>query len=111
MHLADQQGNTKYDLLTKFSQKTGKTHPDLIFPELDDMAMYLWEWFMELNAQRTNNGFGQNPITFLDIQAWASLTHRFPLAWEVKALRTMDVMWLAEINKNRDSQKTDSKIK
>ena len=111
MHLADQQGNTKYDLLTKFSQKTGKTHPDLIFPDLDDMAMYLWEWFMELNAQRTNNGFGQNPITFIDIQAWASLTNRFPLAWEVKALRMMDSMWLSGIAQNRDSQKADSKIK
>jgi len=111
MHLADQQGNTKYDLLTKFSQKTGKRHPDLAFPEIDEMAMYLWEWFMELNAQRTSNGFGQNPIQFVDIQAWANLTNRFPLAWEVKAIRTIDTMWLSEIAKNRDSQKTDTKLK
>lgn len=111
MHLADKQGNTKYELLTRFSQKTGKTHPDLVFPELDEMAMYIWEWFMELNAQRTSNGFGQNPITFLDIQAWASLTNRFPLAWEVKALRTMDTMWLIEITKNMNSQTSDTKLK
>lgn len=111
MHLADKQGNTKYDLLSKFSQKTGKLHPDLIFPELDEMAMYIWEWFMELNSQRTSNGFGQNPITYLDIQAWASLTNRFPLAWEVRAIRNMDMMWLSEMAKNRDSQISDSKIK
>jgi hypothetical protein len=111
MHLADKQGNTKYDLLSKFSKKTGKTHPDLVFPDLDEMAMYLWEWFQELNSQRTSNGFGQNPITFLDIQAWANLTKRFPLAWEVKAIRTMDSMWLSEIAKNRDSQTSDTKLK
>lgn len=111
MHLADQQGNTKYDLLTKFSQKTGKTHPDLIFPEVDEMAMYLWDWFMELNAQRTSNGFGQNPIQFIDIQAWANLTRRYPLAWEIQAIRQIDSMWLMTINKNADSKKTDTKIK
>ena len=111
MHLADKQGNTKYDLLSKFSEKTGKIHPDLVFPELDQMAMYIWEWFMELNSQRTSNGFGQNPITYLDIQAWASLTGRFPLAWEVRAIRNMDMMWLSEMAKNRDSQTSDSKIK
>lgn len=111
MHLADKQGNTKYDLLTRFSQKTGKTHPDLVFPEIDEMAMYLWEWFQELNSQRTSNGFGQNPVTFLDIQAWATLTKRFPLSWEVQALRTMDSMWLSEIAKNRDSQTSDTKLK
>ena len=111
MHLTDKQGNTKYDLLTKFSKKTGKTHPDLAFPELDDMAMYLWEWFMELNSQRTSNGFGLNPITFLDIQAWANLTNRFPLAWEVKAIRFMDTIWITEYAKNRDSQTSDTKLK
>lgn len=111
MHLADKQGNTKYELLTRFSKKTGKQHPDLDFPEVNDMAMYLWDWYMELNSQRTSNGFGQNPITFLDIQAWANLTKRFPLAWEVKAIRTMDTMWLNEIAKNRDSQTSDSKLK
>jgi hypothetical protein len=111
MHLADKQGNTKYDLLTRFSQKTGKTHPDLVFPEIDEMAMYLWGWFMELNAQRTSNGFGQNPIQFVDIQAWANLTNRHPLAWEVKAIRGIDMVWTTEIAQNRDSQKTDTKLK
>lgn len=83
----------------------------MVFPDLDDMAMYLWEWFMELNSQRTSNGFGLNPITFLDIQAWANLTKRFPLAWEVKALRSMDTIWITEYAKNRDSQTSDTKLK
>lgn len=109
--MADKQGNTKFELLSRFSEKTGKTHPDLIFPKIDEMAMYLWEWFMELNSQRTSNGFGLNPITFLDIQAWATLTNRFPLSWEVKAIRMIDTVWVAEVAKIRDSQNTDTKLK
>lgn len=104
----DKQGNTKYDTLTKFSQRTGKTHPDLISPEISDEVMYIWTWFQELNCQRTSNGFGLNPITFLEIQAWANMTHKSPTAWEISALRAIDMTW---INKMSDSQKTNDKIK
>ncbi len=111
MHLADKQGNTKYELLSRFSNKTGKTHPDLVPPPVPEQALYIWEWFMELNAQRTSNGFGQNPIQFVDIKSWADMTRRNPLSWEVKALRMIDSIWLIEINKIRDSQSQDTKIK
>lgn len=111
MYTADEQGNTKYDLLTKFSERTGKTHPDLVSPEVDDSVIYVWNWFIELNSQRTSNGFGANPITFVDIQAWARLTHREPTPWEVKTLRRLDATWLGELNKIRDSQKPSKKIK
>ena len=111
MHIADEQGNTKYDLLTKFSERTGKQHPDLIQPEMDDSVIYVWNWFIELNAQRTGTGFGANPIQFVDIQAWAYLTGRKPTPWEIKSLRKLDQVWLAELSKIRDSQNSSKKIK
>ncbi len=111
MHTVDDQGNTKYDLLTKFSERTGKMHPDLQQPEMDDSTVYLWNWFIELNAQRTSNGFGGNPIQFVDIMAWARLTDRKPTTWEVKTLRKLDMVWLAELSKIKDSQNSSKKIK
>lgn len=111
MHTADEQGNTKYELLTKFSERTGKTHPDLIQPEVDESLFYLWGWFIELNAQRTSSGFGGNPIQFVDIRAWASLTARNPTPWEIKTIRKLDQVWLSEIGKINNSQKPSKKIK
>lgn len=111
MHVADEQGNTKYELLSRFSERTGKQHPDLVQPEMDDSLIYLWGWFIELNSQRTSNGFGGNPIQFVDIQAWASLTQRNPTPWEIKTIRRLDQVWLSEIGKINDSQKSSKKIK
>jgi len=92
MHLADKQGNTKYDLLTKFSQKTGKTHPDLIFPDLDEMAMYLWEWFMELQRGRQYGMSGALPLSYSDMKAWAELTGKQPQHWEIDVLKQIDII-------------------
>lgn len=111
MHTADEQGNTKYDLLTKFVERTGKPHPDLQAPDVDDSVIYIWTWFIELNAQRTSNGFSPNPIQFVDIQAWASLTKRDITPWELKTLRKLDSVWLNELGKMRDSQNTSKKLK
>lgn len=111
MHLVDNQGNTKYDTLTKFSQRTGKQHPDLIQPYINEDVLYIWHWFMELNQQRTSNGFGQNPIQFIDIKAWSDLTNRHIKSWEVMAIRMLDSIWLMEMNKIIDSQKPVTKIK
>lgn len=104
MHIADDQGNTKFDLLTKFSERTGKKHPDLIEPEVNEFVLYVWEWFIELNSQRTSNGFGSNPIQFIDIKSWAELNQRLIKPWEVKAIRRLDNTWLSEMAKIKDSK-------
>lgn len=105
MHFPDNQGNTKFDLLSKFSKKTGKQHPDLKPPVINNEILYIWDWFIELNSQRTSNGYGANPIQYIDIQAWSTLTKKNITAWEVKAIRYMDNIWLSETAKIKDSQK------
>lgn len=57
-------------------------------------AEHLWQWFVELDAARSSNGFGGNPIGFGEVEAWARLTGRSPRPWEVTALRRMDALRL-----------------
>lgn len=51
---------------------------------------HLWDWFCELAACRTSNGFAVNPISYVDIASWAALTGSEPTTWEVRALLSAD---------------------
>lgn len=71
-------------------------------PPLPEEAEHLWAWFQELNLARTGSGFGPNPLSHAEIQAWAQLTDRAPSPAEVQALRALDVCWLAAQAKARE---------
>lgn len=57
------------------------------------MAQIL-EWFWELHAGRTGNGFGPDPITWPAIDAWSRVTGTDLQPWEVRALIRLDCLWL-----------------
>lgn len=59
-------------------------------------ADYLWRWFLELHGGRTSNGFGVNPIGWLELDAWSRLTGRRLAGWEVQAIRDLDRAFLQE---------------
>jgi len=65
-------------------------------PGLPPEVAYLWDWFLELDSARTSNGFGLNPIGYTELAAWAALTGRSPLPWEVRWLMALDRARLAE---------------
>lgn len=50
----------------------------------------MWRRFWELERGRTGNGFGRNPLSWPDIDAWARLTGERPTPWQIAALRDMD---------------------
>lgn len=66
---------------------------------------YLWGWFIELASARTSNGFGLNPISYVEIAAWARLTGREPSPWEVSLLKRMDGAALAAYAKKAPGAK------
>ena len=72
-------------------------------PRMPRQAQHVWEWFLELNAARTGNGFGPNPITFQELKAWADLTGRNPKPMEVHWLKTLDRLWMTENATKRES--------
>ena len=52
--------------------------------------VYLFNWFLELDAGRGGNGFGLNPLSYTEIQAWAALTRVGLAPWEVETIKRVD---------------------
>lgn len=66
-------------------------------PELDELPLagqHLWEWFWQLQSQRTSSDGGYQPIGFANIAAWAQLLRTQPSPWEVQTLVHMDGAFL-----------------
>mgnify|MGYP001627226070 CR=1 FL=1 len=80
----------------------GRRLAALDVPPLPEEAEHIWAWFQELNLARTGSGFGPNPLSHAEIDAWARLTGRAPSPAEVQALRALDVCWLAAQAKARE---------
>lgn len=59
-------------------------------PPIPEDMEYLWEWFIELDASRGNNGFGISSLTYTEILAWATLTGRRPAPWEIAVIHRLD---------------------
>lgn len=61
---------------------------------LPNEAAYLWTWFCELSTGRQYSDCGPQALSFLEMEAWASITRRRPRAWEFALLRRLDVEFL-----------------
>ena len=55
-------------------------------PVYPDELSYLHGWAFELHIARRFGQFGPEPVTYSDLQAWATLTDRHPDPSEVSAL-------------------------
>lgn len=65
-------------------------------PELPRGFSHVWNTFVRLHAARTGSGFGANPITYVEIDAYCRLS-RLPLdPWEIEVIRALDDAYLAE---------------
>lgn len=75
--------------LESVRQQTGKTPEELEGPQLPVMCEHWWFWWGELDSGR-QAGLGIQPIAWLDILAWATLTRRTLEPDDVDALRQID---------------------
>ncbi|NIA10012.1 MAG: hypothetical protein GWP10_09860 [Nitrospiraceae bacterium] len=91
----NEQGISRREELEQVEKQTGKRPAGLGCQEIPDCVKYLWEWFWEINESRSSNGFGLNPISYLEIQAWNNLTMNQVHPWEVIAIKKMDVVFRA----------------
>ena len=86
-------GATEREHLMAAQQAIGKPLPELVSPAVPDWAMYLWTWFVELHQGR-QSGFGAQPLAWIEMLAWATLTGRHVTPWEVHCLRAIDSVWM-----------------
>jgi hypothetical protein len=61
---------------------------------LPDAYGYCWQFFSELSRTRTSNGFGQNAISYIEIEAWSRLTSVKLDHLEVRAIVQLDTAYL-----------------
>lgn len=59
-------------------------------PELPNTCIEVWNWFIDLSASRTSNGFGMNPFTYQEMLAYFTLIDVIPRDWEIKLLKMLD---------------------
>ena len=55
---------------------------------------HCWSWFGELSRTRSSNGFGQNPISYSEIDSWSRLTNIELTPLEVSAIMRLDSAYL-----------------
>lgn len=62
----------------------------------------IWSIFLALNAARGSNGWGPNPITFQEIEAWSRLNREPVRPWELSILAAMDAAYMESANQRAD---------
>lgn len=76
--------------MASLERQTGRTMREDV-PVMPWPLSHVWEWFVgELSGRRSSGGFGVNPITHAEIEAWARLTNRTPTPREVRLLLRLD---------------------
>lgn len=77
-----------YDAVARATGKTVKP------PELPTPLRYLWNHFAMLHRARGGNGFGPNPLSWSEINAYCQLNRTSLTSWELEALRLLDDAYL-----------------
>lgn len=68
---------------------------ELIGPACPPAAEYVWAWFRELDAARSSSGFGTNPLSFSELEAFARVHGIQMSGFEAEWLRALDAAALA----------------
>lgn len=103
--MPDKKGVAVLPNLEKVKETTGVTPPELQeyynLPFPIELCSY-WQDFLEINKKRTRGESGDNPLTFLEIDAWARLTNSTPSQLWLDIIDMLDRIWLrvqAELQK------------
>ena len=88
---------------------TNQVIPELQIGEMPEQLLHVWHWFLQLNSQRTSNGFGVNPITNQDLWFFFQLENVEPQPWELNLIRKFDRVVLEIYSKQQEKKSNKSK--
>lgn len=78
----------------------------LYLPDFPEEYTFAWSSFFDLNNCRGSNGFGVNPISFSEIEAYTRLTGKVLLPYEINAINIIDSCFLkAQNDLHKSAQK------
>lgn len=78
---------------------TGHTPKELVDVEVSNIILYLWEWFLELNAARQNNGMAISPISYSEIKAWIEVMQITISPFEISVIKALDNLFVTHVSK------------
>jgi hypothetical protein len=67
---------------------------------------YLWRIFNRLRRRVGSNGFGANPITWPDIDAFCRHSRFYLVPWEIEILEMLDNVFLEQQSKSQAGDTT-----
>lgn len=71
-------------------------------PDLPPLLGHIWAMYTALDCARTGNGFGPNPISYSEMDAYARLSGVTLATWEVNALKRLDLAYLRTLAEERE---------
>lgn len=92
---AQSDGSTLRQHAKVIQQATGEIpeeYQSLPFPSI---IGYVWGWFIDLSRSRSSSGFGHNPLSYTEIQAWSQLTGVAPDTIEIQAIMALDLVYMS----------------
>lgn len=66
--------------------------------EIPTQTEHVWRYFVELHSERNSNGMSLNRITSTTIKDWCELNRIKLELWEIRAIKTLDNLWMESIN-------------
>ena len=92
-------GATEREHLEQVERQTGRKiktlEPTKDFPVL---VSHVWSAFVALSNSRAVGMSGPNALTYTEIKSWMELTETPLRAWEIEAIKRLDVVYLGVIN-------------
>lgn len=70
-------------------------------PECPPLMRHVWEWFLELDAEREIGMEGPQRIRYRDIDEWAASLQIHVEVFEKRAIRRLDTAHLAHLAKRK----------
>ena len=96
----DEDGETRRERNERFDCED--QNPEIEPPE---DGKWLWDWFLELNACRSQGFSAPNAVTFPDLESWSRLTGNIIRREEIAIIRRMDDAFLAALAEEREEQR------
>lgn len=82
-------------------RQTGKMPQQLAdLPDLPELGMHVWNYFLELHGERGSSGMGVSKITSSGIIDWQQIEGIRLKHWEIRAIRLLDNLWMESQRKN-----------
>lgn len=94
LNQSDKNGVSEREHLEQVERQTGQRPQALDGPEFPMLLSHIWSAFITLSNSRTAGLSGSNPITYEQIKAWKEVTDTPLKAWEVEAIKRLDVIYM-----------------